>query len=117
MVHCSDLSNPTKPLPLYQKWVDRVMNEFFHQGDMEREKGLDISAMCDRHTATIEKSQVSIFTKLYWICTYLNILTCHLKYRWSENISDIMYFIISTMISKLNKNIQAEKINWKNFKK
>ena len=101
MVHCSDLSNPTKPLPLYQKWVDRVMNEFFHQGDMEREKGLDISAMCDRHTATIEKSQVSIFTQM---------LTCHLKYRWSDNISDIMYFVISTMISKLNKNMQFRKI-------
>lgn len=34
------------------------MKEFFHQGDMERERNLDISAMCDRHTATVEKSQV-----------------------------------------------------------
>ncbi|KAL3867916.1 hypothetical protein ACJMK2_040758 [Sinanodonta woodiana] len=58
MVHCSDLSNPTKPLEMYKKWVERVMEEFFRQGDMEREKGLDISPMCDRHTATIEKSQV-----------------------------------------------------------
>ncbi|XP_074643588.1 3',5'-cyclic-AMP phosphodiesterase 4C-like isoform X4 [Tubulanus polymorphus] len=58
MVHCSDLSNPTKPLDLYRKWVDRIMSEFFRQGDMERERGLDISPMCDRHTATVEKSQV-----------------------------------------------------------
>ncbi|XP_012942193.1 cAMP-specific 3',5'-cyclic phosphodiesterase 4D [Aplysia californica] len=58
MVHCSDLSNPTKPLDLYKLWVDRVMNEFFRQGDLERQEGLDISPMCDRHTATIEKSQV-----------------------------------------------------------
>ena len=59
MVHCSDLSNPTKPLDVYKIWVDRVMNEFFRQGDLERQEGLDISPMCDRHTATIEKSQVS----------------------------------------------------------
>ncbi|XP_069125970.1 3',5'-cyclic-AMP phosphodiesterase 4C-like isoform X2 [Argopecten irradians] len=59
MVHCSDLSNPTKPLQMYKMWVDRIMQEFFLQGDLEREKGLDISPMCDRHTATIEKTQVS----------------------------------------------------------
>lgn len=34
------------------------MEEFFRQGDKEREACLDISAMCDRHSATIEKSQV-----------------------------------------------------------
>ncbi|XP_021964650.1 cAMP-specific 3',5'-cyclic phosphodiesterase isoform X2 [Folsomia candida] len=58
MVHCADLSNPTKPLDLYRKWVDRIMEEFFLQGDKEREQGLDISAMCDRHNPSIEKSQV-----------------------------------------------------------
>ena len=70
MVHCSDLSNPTKPLEVYRKWVDRIMEEFFIQGDMERDKGLDISPMCDRHTATVEKSQVNI-----------HILSLQLKYR------------------------------------
>ena len=58
MVHCADLSNPTKPLDAYKLWVDRIMEEFFQQGDKEREKGMDISPMCDRYNATIEKSQV-----------------------------------------------------------
>ncbi len=58
MVHCADLSNPTKPLDIYRQWVDRIMEEFFRQGDREREQGLDISPMCDRFNATIEKSQV-----------------------------------------------------------
>ena len=58
MVHCSDLSNPTKPLDIYRQWVDRIMEEFFRQGDREREIGLEISPMCDRYNATIEKSQV-----------------------------------------------------------
>ena len=30
-MHCADLSNPAKPLPMYRKWVDRVMEEFFRQ--------------------------------------------------------------------------------------
>ncbi len=58
MVHCADLSNPTKPIAIYRHWVERIMEEFFRQGDKEREQGLDISPMCDRHNASIEKSQV-----------------------------------------------------------
>ncbi|NXJ41686.1 PDE4D phosphodiesterase, partial [Ciconia maguari] len=58
MVHCADLSNPTKPLELYRQWTDRIMVEFFRQGDREREKGMEISPMCDKHTASVEKSQV-----------------------------------------------------------
>ncbi|XP_044272037.1 cAMP-specific 3',5'-cyclic phosphodiesterase isoform X2 [Tribolium madens] len=58
LVHCADLSNPTKPLALYKRWVDLLMEEFFQQGDKEREAKMDISPMCDRHSATIEKSQV-----------------------------------------------------------
>nr|XP_034977886.1 cAMP-specific 3',5'-cyclic phosphodiesterase 4B isoform X4 [Zootoca vivipara]XP_034977887.1 cAMP-specific 3',5'-cyclic phosphodiesterase 4B isoform X4 [Zootoca vivipara] len=58
MVHCADLSNPTKSLELYRQWTDRIMDEFFHQGDKERERGMEISPMCDKHTASVEKSQV-----------------------------------------------------------
>ncbi|KFP05754.1 cAMP-specific 3',5'-cyclic phosphodiesterase 4D, partial [Calypte anna] len=58
MVHCADLSNPTKPLDLYRQWTDRIMEEFFRQGDRERERGMEISPMCDRHNASVEKSQV-----------------------------------------------------------
>lgn len=58
MVHCADLSNTAKPLDIYTKWMHRLMEEFFLQGDRERAAGLDISPMCDRETATVEKSQV-----------------------------------------------------------
>ena len=37
LVHCSDLSNPTKPLTLYRQWVDRLMEEFFRQVSWEDE--------------------------------------------------------------------------------
>lgn len=59
MVHCADLSNPTKTLAIYRQWTERIMEEFFRQGDKERERGMEISAMCDKHTASVEKSQVT----------------------------------------------------------
>lgn len=59
LVHCADLSNPTKPLYLYRQWTDRIMEEFFRQGDLERDDGLEVSAMCDRYAASVDQTQVS----------------------------------------------------------
>lgn len=66
MVHCADLSNPTKPLHLYRQWTDRIMEEFFRQGDRERERGMEISPMCDKHNASVEKSQVIDLVFFSW---------------------------------------------------
>ena len=58
MIHCAELSNPTKPLDIYIKWTDRIMEEFWRQGDKERDLGLEISPMCDRRVPSVEKHQV-----------------------------------------------------------
>ncbi|CAF1585405.1 unnamed protein product, partial [Didymodactylos carnosus] len=58
MIHCADLSNPTKPLDIYTRWTDRIMEEFWRQGDKERDLRLEISPMCDRRVASVEKSQI-----------------------------------------------------------
>ena len=71
MVHCADLASPTKPLFLYCKWTNSITEEFFQQGDKEKELGLDISPMCDRETATVEKSQVKN--------CQLNLFTCKVQ--------------------------------------
>jgi len=59
MIHCSDLSNPTKSLHIYQGWVDRIIEEFFQQGDKEKALGIEVSPMCDRTSANVAMSQVS----------------------------------------------------------
>lgn len=41
------------------------MEEFFRQGDKERERGMEISPMCDKHTASVEKSQVCVVAVWY----------------------------------------------------
>ena len=46
MMKAADISNPTRPLPVYAKWVGGVMREFFAQGDAERVRGLPISQNC-----------------------------------------------------------------------
>jgi cAMP-specific phosphodiesterase 4 len=58
LIHCCDLSNPTKPLELYTQWVDRLMEESFKQGDQERAQGLELSPLCDRNTVNVAKCQV-----------------------------------------------------------
>ncbi len=64
MVHCADLAGPTKPLGIYHRWCARINEEFFCQGDKEKDLGMDVSPMCDRNNATIEKSQVGLFKVL-----------------------------------------------------
>lgn len=59
MIHLADLSNPTKPIDLYKQWNNRILHEYWTQGDKEKELGLEVSPMCDRGNVTIEKSQVS----------------------------------------------------------
>lgn len=33
MIHLADLSNPTKPIQLYQQWTDRIFQEYLRQGN------------------------------------------------------------------------------------
>ncbi|KNC77668.1 hypothetical protein SARC_09875 [Sphaeroforma arctica JP610] len=58
-VHCADVSNPCKNKHIYGQWAQRVMEEFWNQGDLETVNQMAISPMCDRHTVSIEKCQSS----------------------------------------------------------
>jgi cAMP-specific phosphodiesterase 4 len=57
-IHTADVSNPAKPIDVYDDWVSRVFIEFFNQGDAERKANLTISPLCDRYTIDVEKSQI-----------------------------------------------------------
>lgn len=56
LIHSADISNPTKPFDIYFKWAKLVVNEFYEQGDKEKELGLVCS--CDRNKVTIYQSQL-----------------------------------------------------------
>lgn len=60
VLHAADISNPVKPHPIMLKWTERVLEEFWAQGDEERSLGLDISPLCDRESGAraVPKGQI-----------------------------------------------------------
>lgn len=58
IVHTADISNCTRPMNIALKWTDRVLEEFFAQGDRERAASKPISPLCDRETTSKPTSQV-----------------------------------------------------------
>jgi hypothetical protein len=58
-IKCGDLSNPTKTIQIASKWTACIMEEFFRQGDRERNLGLPISQFMDRESVDIPKCQVN----------------------------------------------------------
>jgi hypothetical protein len=74
---CADIGHSAKDYELHEKWSLLVCEEFFRQGDIEKNKSLPVSMYCDRETTDVPKSQVgfirNICLPLYetW-CFYLN---------------------------------------------
>lgn len=46
-------------LPLPCRWSLRVIEEFFAQGDREKEEGLPVTPLCDRLTTSLPASQIN----------------------------------------------------------
>lgn len=62
ILHTCDLGHNSKSFDVSYKWTYMLMNEFWAQGDSEREKGMPISFLCDRNTADVPKNQI-VFIK------------------------------------------------------
>jgi cAMP-specific phosphodiesterase 4/calcium/calmodulin-dependent 3',5'-cyclic nucleotide phosphodiesterase len=58
IIHGSDISNPAKPDKISSLWTKRVYDEFFIQGDLEKEKGLTVSMFCDRESTNVNKAMI-----------------------------------------------------------
>ncbi|OWZ24815.1 PhosphoDiEsterase [Phytophthora megakarya] len=58
ILHTCDVSNPAKERETMLRWTDRVVEEFFVQGEMEKQLGLPVSPFMDRDTIVIKKMQV-----------------------------------------------------------
>ncbi|KAJ3304808.1 cGMP-inhibited 3',5'-cyclic phosphodiesterase B [Kappamyces sp. JEL0829] len=48
LMKCADVSNPTKEWPIYQEWINRILTEFYCQGDLEKSVGLPVSPFMNR---------------------------------------------------------------------
>lgn len=58
LMHTADISNAGRPASKAGMWTRAVYDEFFKQGDAEKEMQLDVSPLCDRDSVAIAESQV-----------------------------------------------------------
>lgn len=58
---CADISNPCRPWDISKKWSQKVCEEFFRQGDYERQLNLPVTSLCDRYSTSVPKIQVGFF--------------------------------------------------------
>lgn len=72
LLHTADVSHPGKKWDLHEQWTMRLIEEFFRQGDREKELGLNCSPLCDRNLTAIPESQIGfsdvILRPLYDVC-------------------------------------------------
>ncbi|ORC88214.1 putative cAMP specific phosphodiesterase [Trypanosoma theileri] len=59
LLKAGDVSNVTKPFDISRLWAMAVTEEFYRQGDMEKEKGVEVLPMFDRSKNTeLAKGQI-----------------------------------------------------------
>ncbi|KAJ3330283.1 cAMP-specific 3',5'-cyclic phosphodiesterase 4D [Blyttiomyces sp. JEL0837] len=95
-IKCSDLNNPSKTPELASKWVSCIMEEFYRQGDCERELGLPISQFMDRGNTNIPKCQIG----------FIDILVAPLYDAW------ITLCANDDRASKIKTAIERNRMHW-----
>lgn len=63
-IKCADLGHSAKIIELHEKWTALICEEFFHQGDLEKEREQPVSMYCDRENTDIPKSQVGFIKNI-----------------------------------------------------
>ena len=74
MIHLADLAHNTKLFDVSKKWVELLSEEFWRQGDLEKENNLPVSFLCDRNDVNIPQSQKG-FISGYVIPTFESLVS------------------------------------------
>mmetsp|Transcript_7394 Transcript_7394/g.19001 ORF Transcript_7394/g.19001 Transcript_7394/m.19001 type:complete len:339 (+) Transcript_7394:159-1175(+) len=61
VIKVADLGHTWTIGGVHVRWVEALETEFFLNGDRERERGMPISAMCDRYAPTLRTTQDGFF--------------------------------------------------------
>ncbi|KAJ3286403.1 hypothetical protein HK104_009056 [Borealophlyctis nickersoniae] len=93
---CADLTNPSKTFALSSKWTEVVMEEFYRQGDQERELGMPISQFMDRATTNVPKCQIG----------FIDILVAPLYEAWNTFNGN------AEKTAKIHKEILKNRTRW-----
>jgi len=66
ILKCADIANPGKRFDQAKYWAQMVQEEFFSQGDMEKEKELSVSPFMDREKPTLPRMQINFIDFLVY---------------------------------------------------
>ena len=91
---CADISHTAKSSEIHLEWTNRVTEEFYHQGDIERERNLPLSPFMDRKTGDLPKSQIG----------FISFLVLPLYKAWCEEFQDSQ-----PCLNSLTTNLEAWK--------
>jgi len=69
IIKFADVSNTSKTWSIYTYWIERVMTEFYRQGDHEREHGLPVTNNYDRNAENAPLCQINF---IKFICEPIN---------------------------------------------
>lgn len=64
IIKVADVNNTSRPTHLYLKWADRIVDEFYKQGDKERQLELPVTPLMDRTKASMSKGQIAFVNYL-----------------------------------------------------
>ncbi|CAI9619181.1 unnamed protein product [Staurois parvus] len=96
---CADICNPCRMWELSKQWSERVCEEFYRQGDLERKFGLEISPLCSQQKDSIPNIQVG----------FINYIAEPLFVEWSR-------FTGGTPLSeKMLSHLKKNKAKWKSL--
>jgi hypothetical protein len=73
-LHAADVSNPVKVWEQHLTWYPRLMEEFFSQGDKERELGYPITYAFDRNNS-VPQAKFQLVRSIFAILLLNNLLT------------------------------------------
>jgi len=59
LIKAADLSNPARPFHIAKYWAHMVQEEFFLQGEREKERGLKVSPYMSRGNSSISQMQIN----------------------------------------------------------
>ncbi|XP_042211395.1 uncharacterized protein LOC121858828 isoform X2 [Homarus americanus] len=89
---CADICNPCRPWDISQKWSYKICDEFYRQGDYERQLNLPVTSLCDRYVMSVAKIQTGFIKHV--VSPLFEDWDCWLRTKLS-----------TSMVNNMNKNL------------
>lgn len=92
---CADICNPCRPWDISKKWSHKVCEEFYRQGDYERQLGLMVTSLCDRQATSVPKIQEG----------FLRVVVTPLMNEWHR-------FLQTDLSFKMMRHLKYNQCQW-----